>query len=296
MTDPVDYWVFNDQEAPEVDNVGVPATVEVGEPMTVSAPVHDNQHLGCTAFSFDVNNLGVFYPFGENLCNADADPWDLVFPTDDVAIQTIDPAIVAVEFFPFGAVVGDPFEFTNVRATHTDLAGNQSTQAGNNFIAGTVEDGTSFEGTGLTNFEITEPSAAVLLCNGQGDDACDVDGDDGPEEVTSVDIEIVVEGPSGTLNNPFLPGKLFVYLRTGPPAALQFDLVGTLDASTATIIDEGVGGSRFYTWELTIDADDVDQYAVGENPWIFVAGVKNATGTALLTAVGNPNITVVEGT
>jgi hypothetical protein len=287
----IEGWVFNDQTAPEItDNVSVPFAITVGDPMTFAGPVHDDLHLGTTAFGFNLTGFADLYlPLGENIVNSDndLDPWDDNFPTDDIAQITIDPAIVAVQLFGAPGLI----KFNAVRAQHTDGAGNISNQQANNILATSVEDGTAF--AAFTAWGITVD--AVELCNGQGNTDCDED-----TQETSVDLEIIAEGPAGTFANPFAPGEVYIYLRVDDGDGDITDgeaiyLVDKLNATDASITDEGVGGSRFYTWEYTLTSAQVSALPAGTNYYFHVMGVKYSTGTALLDPVGTNNIEIVPG-
>ncbi|MFO8174628.1 MAG: hypothetical protein R6T96_10125, partial [Longimicrobiales bacterium] len=290
----VEGWVFNDQTAPEVtSNVTVPFNINVGEPMTFSGPVHDDLHLGTTAFGFRLTTTtDLFLPLGGNIVNAenDLDPWDGNFPTDETASITIDPAIVGVQLFGLAGVL----KFDAVRATHTDAAGNVSDQQANNILASSVEDGTEF--APFTAWGIDAP--VENLCNGQGTTVCDP-LDDG-SEVESVDIEIIAQGPAGSFANPFLPGDVYIYLRVDDGDATLTDgedihLIDILDGDDALITDEGAGGSRYYTWSYTLTKEQVSAFPAGANYYLHAMGVKHSTGTALLDGVGTNAITIVDG-
>jgi len=291
-----DYWVAVDVTAPTQDNTTLPATVDVGDPATYSAPVSDNLHVGCTAFSFDFPT-GIYVPFGDNVCNADDDMFDLNFPTDDVAIWTQDYAVTTVEAAPGGVPTGAGAIFTNVRAQHTDLAGNFSPAVQNNFIAGTVEAGTTYDAVGITDYYL-DIGGDADLCNGSSAAVADCDTDAG--EVYSVDVDIVVEGASGTFANPFASGELYVWLVHDPndtyldvAADEVFYLLGTINASSAVVTDDGL--VRQYTWTHTINSDDIlGRFPGGEDVYIAVGGFKYSKGTVLISDPQADAITVVD--
>jgi hypothetical protein len=211
------------------------------------------------------------------------DKWDGNFPTDESATLTLNPAIVGLQ--EYGTWTQYPF--VSVRATHTDLAGNESTQVGNNFIPGTVDAPEDYSGAGLTGLYFGAPTAAVELCNGQGASACDDD-----TQETSVTAEWIAEGPAGSFANPFLTGTVYFYAFDG----VDFELLGSVDASSAVITDEGIGGNRYYTWSFDVTSEMAARYPDGTNLAIWAMGVKNSMGTGLYAPTMNGNITVVDGT
>jgi len=290
-----DYWVAVDQTVPTVDNVTLPATVKIGAAATFSAPVHDNLHVGCTAFSFDIGISPTFIPLGENICNADDDIFDLDFPEDDIAVLTINPAVTGFERATGGTPDGAVTDIMGVRATHTDLAGNLSTQAANNFIAGTVESGDSYDAAGIDAFYV-DIGGDVDICNGDPSAAeCDPDAD----ELDEFEVEVVAQGPSGSFPNPFAPGLLYTWLVTDPTPAnvLSGDetyyLMGTIGATNAVITDEGVGGNRYYTWSFDVTSADVSRFADGTLLYVVVGGFKSAEGVVLVPDPQADVITVI---
>lgn len=294
----VEGWVYNDQTAPTVNaNVSVPAYIYLGQPMAFSVPVEDNLHLGSTAFGFHLTGgPDVWFPLGGNLPNSagDQDPWDGNFPVEETASISIDPAIMGVQVYPG---LGAAARYDAVRAIHTDLAGNVSGVSSNNILATSFSDAPGdFSTAGITGFGTTMPDAAVNLCNGQGAVECDTDVDE-----VEIDLEIVAQGAAGTFANPFATGELYIYLSTDDDASGtisngdNFYLVDILDATSAVITDEGVGGNRYYTWTYTLTSDDVAKFADGTTIYIHVMGLKYSTGTALLDTVGNGFITVIDG-
>jgi hypothetical protein len=294
----IEGWVYNDQTAPTVNaNVSVPAYIYLGQPMAFSVPVEDNLHLGSTAFGFHLTGgFDVWYPLGGNIPNGagDQDPWDGNFPTEETASISIDPAIMGVQSYPgFGAAA----RYDAVRAIHTDLAGNVSGVSSNNILATSFSDTPGdFSGADIAAFGVTMPDAAVNLCNGQGLVECDTDVDE-----TEIDLEIVAQGPAGSFANPFATGELYIYLSTDDDSSGtisdgdNFYIVDILNATSAAITDEGVGGNRYYTWTYTLTSDDVAKFADGTNIYIHVMGLKYSNGTALLDTVGNGFITVIDG-
>lgn len=277
-------WVYNDQTAPTAGNVSLPGTVKIGQSMTVSAPVSDNLHVGATGFSFQPAGFPDWIPLGALVPNSagDMDKWDGNFPTSDQASLTINPAIVGWQRYADLVT----FKIDKARATHYDLAGNASTGIGNNFDPNTVDNPKSYAADGITGYAVTEPAAAVSLCNGQGADACDTDVP--PGHKTSVTAKVVASGAAGSFANPFLTGKVYYYLYHNS----QYYLLGSVDAASAVVNDAPAG--RTYTWSFTITKDHVARFPDGTNVSIWAVGVKNSYGTGLFTAL-NGNLNVVDG-
>ena len=295
--DHVTRMVLVDDEAPETQNVSLPPQVVANSSVTFSAPVTDNHDLWSVAFGQDFGD-GVYLPFGENVMVGDGDRWNTDFTTSGTATLTLDKSIVARERADAcGATMcapdGTVDKAANVRAIATDAAGNQSAAVGNNFIPSTVDPGgkaTSFSAATLNWFPIS-PDVATELCNGKGATECDTD-----TQETSVTMEMVAEGASGSYANPFgSAGKIYVYINIDNGAYYDGDdvwhLLGSVNASSAALTDDGT--TRTYTWTFTIDSADVADIPVGGINLVAM-GLNASTGT-LLVSEPNTNVTVVNG-
>jgi len=289
----VQRWVLVDDEAPETQNVSLPPQVVANSSVTYSAPVTDNHDLWSVAFGQDFGDL-VYIPFGENVMLGDGNRWNTDFTTSGTATMTLDKAIVARQMTDAaGAPTGAFAKAANVRAIATDAAGNQSLPFANNFIPSTVDPTNKAANFTMDSWIVTGPDAAVELCNGQSTTECDPD-----TQETSVTMEMVATGASGTFANPFgSAGKIYVYINIDTGGGFYSDtavwyLLGSVNAASAALTDDGA--HRQYTWEFTVSSADVADFADGTSINLVAMGLNAATGT-LLVSQPNANVTVVDG-
>ena len=274
-------------------NVSLQPVLTGGSPATFSGAVSDNHELGSMNFTFDYGNFGDWVPYGPDALIGDGDPWDGAYTTTANPSVTVNfvagvQVVDGVTSLPTGAM----FIMTNVRTIAYDIAGNPSLPVSNNINPGTINGGTppaDYSGAGILapGWLVTEPAAAVSICNGEDPGAGEDCEDDLGFERT-VDIDVGVTGVSG-FPNPFLNGRIYFYMVD--PITGEFNLLADLAGNAASLTD--VGGFRTYRWTYTLTLADVTGIAGGTPITIAVLGV-NDDGEGLRLN-DNANITVEDG-
>ena len=273
-------------------NVSPSPVLTGGSPATFSGAVSDNHELGSTNFTFDYGGFGDWLPYGPDAPIGDGDPWDGAYTTTANPAVTVN-FVAGVQLVAAGLPTGLMRIMTNVRTIAYDIAGNPSVAVSNNINPGTINGGTppadySLAGILAPGWLITEPAAAVSICNGEDPGAGEDCEDDLMFERT-VDIEVEVTGVSGSFPNPFLNGRIYFYMVD--PITGEFNLLADLAGNAASLTD--VGGFRTYRWTYTLTLADVTGIAGGTPITIAVLGV-NDDGEGLRLN-DNINITVEDG-
>ena len=273
-------------------NVSPSPVLTGGSPATFSGAVSDNHELASTNFTFDYGGFGDWVPYGPDAQIGDGDPWDGAYTTTANPSVTVN-FVAGVQLtdganLPFGAM----FITTNMRTIAFDIAGNRSAAVSNNINPGMINGGTppadySLAGILAPGWLITEPAAAVSICNGE-DPGAEEDCEDDLMFERTVDIEVEVTGVSGSFPNPFLNGRIYFYMVD--PITGEFNLLADLAGNAASLTDVGV---RTYQWTYTLTLADVTGIAGGTVITVFAIGV-NDDGEGLRLN-DNTNITVEDG-
>ena len=296
--------LYQDLTDPEITaNVSPSPVLEGGDNATFSGGVSDNLDLASAAFTFDFDNDAVWIPFSDPAAIGDDDPF--VGAWIDAANPAVTlPFVTGLEKVTADDPDGTMDIITNVRIIATDAAGNISAAASNNIIANTVNGGTppvSYgaggidaeigDGVGGAGWLMVSPAANTEICNGVGDpdETTEVCEDVTIDANESLDLELEVSGPSGTFSNPFLSGTIFFYLKH--PVSTENVLLGSVLANSAALTDDG--DDRTYAWDLTLQASDVDGFAVAADAFVVFAIGVNADGLGLRLA--DVSLDVVDG-
>ncbi len=275
-------------------NISPSPVLTGGSLATFSGAVSDNHELGSTNFTFDYAGTGTgdWLPYGPDAPIGDGDAWDGAYTTSANPSVTVN--FVAGVQLTDGAdlPVGLMNIMTNVRTIAIDIAGNPSVAVSNNINPGTINLGTApvdYAGAGILapGWLITEPAAAVSICNGEDPGAEEDCVDDLMFERT-VDIEVEVTGLSGSFPNPFLNGRIYFYMVD--PITAENILLADLSGNAASLTDVGV---RTYQWTYTLTLADVTDIVDLTVLTVFAIGV-NADGEGL-RLTDNVNITVRDG-
>ena len=275
-------------------NVSLQPVLTGGSPATFSGAVSDNHELASTSLTFDYNNDGDWLSYGPDAPIGDGDPWDGAYTTTAnpsvtvnlvAGVQAVDPTTS----LPTGSML----IMTNVRIIAHDIAGNSSPLAAapsNNINPGTIDPlPADYSGAGILapGWLITEPAAAVSICNGE-DPGAEEDCEDDLGLERTVDIEVEVTGVSGSFPNPFLNGRIYFYMVD--PITSENNLLADLAGNAATLSDVGV---RTYQWTYTLTLADVTEIADGTTITVFAIGVSDDGEGLRLES--NSNITVEDG-